>query len=98
MRIRNLSNTTLAKNNLSDIDGKIIFQSIERYINNHKGISKGSILEKFENMKERNVAKNEKLLETLGKLQARVDEIQTELDNLNKQIDVNLIRIKELLS
>ena len=94
MKIRNIPDKI--KIDAENIDEKFIFQAIERYID--KGVSKKSVLHKFEMMKERNIQKYNKLLESLHNFQNKIQEMQNEINTLNDQIDNNIARIRQLLS
>jgi len=85
------------KSNISEIDGQLIFDSINRYVNS-KGISKNSILHKFETLKLKNEEKNKKLINLLEKYQNKMNDIRKEINELNSNIESNIQKIKSSLS
>lgn len=90
-------NPKINNQNLQQIDSGFIFEAIERYVNS-KGISKKSVLNKFDALKIRNEEKNKKLLGTLLKYNKKMEEIRKEIDDLNSSIEINIQKIKSSLT
>lgn len=90
-------NPKINNQNLQQIDSGFIFEAIERYVNS-KGISKNSILHKFETLKLKNEEKNKKLINLLEKYQNKMNDIRKEINELNSNIESNIQKIKSSLS
>ena len=90
-------NPKINNQDLQQIDSGFIFEAIERYVNS-RGISKKSILNKFDALKIRNEEKNKKLLSSLLKYNKKMEEIRKEINNLNSSIEIDIQKIKSSLS
>ncbi len=90
-------NPKINNQNLQQIDSGFIFEAIERYVNS-KGISKNSILHKFETLKLKNEEKNKKLINLLENYQNKMNDIRKEINELNSNIESNIQKIKSSLS
>ena len=90
-------NPKINNQNLQQIDSVFIFEAIERYVNS-KGISKNSILHKFETLKLKNEEKNKKLINLLENYQNKMNDIRKEINELNSNIESNIQKIKSSLS